>query len=77
MKISETKEITKKDWIEEVESLIKMDPRSGLKDITYVDNGTRGESAEINYRGVGKASVDITANSFGATLMAITKEIYY
>lgn len=77
MEISKNKKITKQDWIEEVESLIKMDPRSGLKDITYVDNGTRGESAEINYRGGKKASVDITANSFGATLMAIVKEIYY
>lgn len=77
MEISKNKKITKQDWIEEVSYLIKMDPRSGLKDITYVDNGTRGESAEINYRGGKKASVDITANSFGATLMAITKEIYY
>lgn len=77
MEISKNKKITKQDWIEEVSYLIKMDPRSGLKDITYVDNGDRGESAEINYRGGGKASVDITANSFGATLMAIVKEIYY
>lgn len=72
--------MTKKQWIMEIEHLLKKDETNNLIGIEYIIEPNGEEFALIKFGGAYGNSVYkkcITANSKAATLIAITEAVYY
>lgn len=72
--------MTKKQWIMEIEHLLKKDETNNLKGIEYIIEPNGEEFALIRFEGAyGNSAYKkcITANSKAATLIAITEAVYF
>lgn len=73
-------EMNKKQWVMEIEHLLKKDEKNNLKGIEYIAETSGEEYALIKFDGAcGESAIKkcITANSKAATLIAITEAVYY
>lgn len=66
----------KAEFVRKVSELLKREPGSGVEGIKYICKNTGMEAVEISYRGGGKAAINVSCNSNGATLKEIVMEVY-
>lgn len=76
MRKSKAKKLSKSDWVSACRDLLIQDERSGVEDLKYYSNSTSNEIVEIDFKGGSSIKVDVTANSKGYILKAITNAVY-
>lgn len=72
--------MNKKQWITEVEHLLKKDDRNNVTSIEYIQEVNGEEYALIKFGGAyGSSALKkcISGNSNAATLIAITEAVYF
>ena len=70
----------KKHFTRKIEELLKADPRSGISSCEYITKehlGAVGEYVELTTRSGQKSRICVTADSLGAILRDVTRQVYH
>lgn len=66
----------KENFIKEVKTALKADPRSSVADITYQINEQGLEIVTVEFIGGGSRKINVTGNSNGANFTEIGRAVY-